>query len=109
MEENMKDCEFIEFAMKKLTQIQENVESCNEKARVELIFLRTFLPKLLEKLRNAKGRTVYFTRDEILQEQCDYDMRQCITNNLGNDIFIKYRYAYDEENSRPDMLVFRKR
>lgn len=103
----MDDKEFIQIAQEIMSGVQTSTKEINERARVATIVLKLFKTTLLEFLAQSTEEMTVFTRDQVIQEECDYDLRQEMSNEMIVDILHK-GYMYLEEESTSSKLVFKK-
>ena len=103
----MDDKEFIQIAQEIMSGSQTSTKEINERARVATIVLKLFKTTLLELLVQSTEERIAFTRDLVVQEECDYDLRQEMSNEMIVDILHK-GYKYLEQESTAGKLVFQK-
>lgn len=103
----MDDKVFVQNAQKILSELQTSTKEINEIARVSTIVLKSFKSTLLEFLIQSTEERIVFTRDQVIQEECEYDLRQEMSNEMIVDILHK-GYMYLEEESTSSKLVFKK-
>lgn len=106
----MEDNDIISFVYKRLNDCQRQRLKDNERARIANICLKNFKPTLLDFLNNCNNsieEKIYFTREMIISEPCDYNLRQGMDNDLIVEI-VRKGYRYIEEESTSSELVFQK-
>lgn len=79
----------------------------NKRARVATIALKLFKTTLLEFLVQSTEERIVFTRDQVIEEECDYDLLHEMSNEMIVDILHK-GYKYLEQESTSSKLVFKK-
>lgn len=106
----MKDKDFVQSVQEKLHELHVHRIELDEKARIANICLKNFKPTLLDFLNNCNNsieEKIYFTREMIISEPCDYNLRQGMDNDLIVEI-VRKGYRYIEEESTSSELVFQK-
>ena len=101
----MEDKDFIQYMKTKINELREQRLELDEIARIELIFLKEFRPKLMTFLDKKKEKKVYFTREMVTPEECNYNLRQEMCDELIFDVLHK-GYKYIPEESTSSQLVF---
>ena len=101
----MEDKEFMQFMQTGIDEFCNQINGIDEIARIELIFLKEFRPKLMIFLDENKEEKVYFTREMVTLEECNYDLRREMCNDLISDVLHK-GYKYISEESTSSQLVF---
>lgn len=106
--DGMSDNEIIKETWRILHGLHEKDEKMQVAARIATLFMEKFKPTLLEHIEKHKGDvSIYFKRDAIISDECDYDMRRNMDNETINEI-TKQGYLYDKQNSTNRELVFNK-
>ncbi len=91
-----------------LLKQREQIKKFDEMARVELIFEKKFRSTLISFIDSNVGVTeIRFEKSIILEEENNHDIRCNMDNDTINDIAGK-GYAYREDLSNPNTLVFEK-
>lgn len=105
---NMEDQKFIDFVTEKVGELHTQRLNNEDKARIDKIFERNFIPTLFDFLERSTENKVAFTREIITKEDSDYDLLQEMNDTLIVEIYYK-GYKFIEEESTPDTLVFQRR
>ena len=103
----MKDKDFVQSVQEKLHELHVHRIELEEKARIANIFFKNFKPSLMDFLDHSIEEKVSFTREMIISEPCDYNLRQGMDNDLILEI-VRKGYRYIEEVSTSSELVFQK-
>ena len=104
--QDLSDKEFIEQVTNLLKGFHEENEQTDEDARIALIVMREFKPKLHQFLLNNKDfLKIVFRREDVIDGECRYDMRTCMDEEVINDVH-NLGFIYCDENSKPDRLFF---
>lgn len=103
----MEDKKFIQATQEIMSELQISTKEANERARVATIILKLFKTTLLEFLLQTTEERIIFTRDQVIEEECDYDLRQEMSNEIIVDVLRK-GYKYLEQESTSSELVFQK-
>lgn len=103
----MDDKKFIQDAQEIMNELQTSTKEINERAKVATKVLKLFKTTLLEFLIQSTEEMIVFTRDQVIQEECDYDLRQEMSNEMIVDI-LHNGYKYLEQESTSGKLVFQK-
>lgn len=103
----MKDKDFVQSVQEKLHELHVHRIELDEKARIANIFLKGFKSSLMEFIDNSSEDKILFTREMIISEPCDYNLRQGMDNDLIVEI-VRKGYRYIEEESTSSELVFQK-
>lgn len=99
---------FIQTTKQNLCKLHAQRIEFDETAQIANIFLIKFKPTLLDFLNNNSiEEKICFTREMIISEPCDYDLRQGMDNDLIVEI-VRKGYRYIEEESTSSELVFQK-
>ena len=96
-----------DFMQMKIDEFRNQRLELDEIARIELIFLKEFIVKLMTFFDESKEEKVYFTRKMVTSEECNYDLRREMCNELISDILHK-GYKYISKESTSSQLVFEK-
>ena len=96
-----------DFMQMKIDEFRNQRLELDEIARIELIFLKEFRVKLMTFFDESKEEKVYFTRKMVTSEECNYDLRREMCNELISDILHK-GYKYISKESTSSQLVFEK-
>lgn len=106
--QNMSEREFFGRAKDFLHKLHRENEQLNEEARIALFFMREFKPKLLQFLKESDGFSeVVFKKESIIEEECNYDMRKCMDNEIISAV-AEMGIRYDWENSTDKELCFKR-
>lgn len=103
----MEDKNFIQIAQEIMSELQTSTKEINERARVATRVLKLFKTTLLEFLVQSTEERIVFTRNQVIQEECDYDLRQEMSDEIIVDALHK-GYKYLEQESTSGKLVFKK-
>lgn len=98
---------FIQTTKQILCKLHAQRIEFDETAKIANTFLKNFKPTLLDFLNNSIEEKIYFTREMIISEPCDYNLRQGMDNDLIVEI-VRKGYRYIEEESTSSELVFQK-
>lgn len=104
----MKDQELIDFVTEKVGELHTQRLNNEDKARIDKIFERNFIPTLFDFLERSTENKVAFTREIITKEDSDYNLLQEMNDTLIVEIYYK-GYKFIEKESTPDTLVFQRR
>lgn len=107
----MTDKDFFDFVFKKTKEFDGRSVLLNEKARIALVFEKTFKSTFLRFLENHKSADdFWFCRKnvlDILDMSSDIDIRNYMTEELINET-AKRGFVYRQDLSNFDVLIFNK-
>ena len=98
---------FMQSTKQNLCKLHAQRIEFDETAQIANIFLIKFKPTLLDFLNNSIEEKICFTREMIISEPCDYNLRQGMDDDLIVEIVHK-GYRYIKEESTSSELVFQK-